>query len=33
VFAPNGIPNGSGLPGGCTRDLVHRFYQEQYHAE
>jgi acid phosphatase len=30
VFAPNGIPNGSGLPGGCTRDLVHRFYQEQY---
>jgi acid phosphatase len=30
VFAPNGIPNGTGLPGGCTRDLVHRFYQEQY---
>jgi len=30
VFAPNGIPKGSGLPGGCTRDLVHRFYQEQY---
>jgi phospholipase C len=30
VFAPNGIPNGQGLPGGCTRDLVHRFYQEQY---
>jgi phospholipase C len=28
--APNGVPNGSGLPGGCTRDLVHRFYQEQY---
>jgi acid phosphatase len=29
---PNGILNGSGqgLPGGCTRDLVHRFYQEQY---
>jgi len=26
----NGILNGSGLPGGCTRDLVHRFYQEQY---
>ena len=20
----------AGLPGGCTRDLVHRFYQEQY---
>jgi phospholipase C len=30
VFAPNGVPNGSGLPGGCTRDLVHPFYQEQY---
>jgi acid phosphatase len=30
VFAPNGVVNGSGLPGGCTRDLVHRFYQEQY---
>ena len=30
VFAPNGVPKGSGLPGGCTRDLVHRFYQEQY---
>ena len=22
--------NGTGLPGGCTRDLVHRFYNEQY---
>jgi acid phosphatase len=30
VSAPNGVPNGMGLPGGCTRDLVHRFYQEQY---
>ena len=28
--APNGVYKGSGLPGGCTRDLVHRFYQEQY---
>ena len=27
---PNGVKNGSGLPGGCTRDLVHEFYQEQY---
>ena len=27
---PNGVPKGTGLPGGCTRDLVHRFYQEQY---
>ncbi len=26
----DGVPNGKGLPGGCTRDLVHRFYQEQY---
>ena len=26
----NGIPDGSGASGGCTRDLVHRFYQEQY---
>jgi phospholipase C len=30
VFAPNGVPKGSGLPGGCTRDLVHRYYEEQY---
>jgi phospholipase C len=30
VSAANGVPKGSGLPGGCTRDLVHRFYQEQY---
>jgi acid phosphatase len=27
---PNGVLNGKGLPGGCTRDLVHKFYQEQY---
>lgn len=27
---PNGVPIGTGAPGGCTRDLVHRFYQEQY---
>jgi len=30
VSAPNGILKGMGLPGGCTRDLVHRFYNEQY---
>lgn len=30
VFAANGVLDGSGLPGGCTRDLVHRFYNEQY---
>jgi len=29
-FFPTGVPNGTGLPGGCTRDLVHRYYQEQY---
>jgi len=28
--AANGLAKGSGLPGGCTRDLVHRYYQEQY---
>jgi acid phosphatase len=27
---PNGWLKGTGLPGGCTRDLVHRYYQEQY---
>ena len=39
---PNGIRNGAlqadgvtpvGLPGGCTRDLVHKFYQEQYQLD
>jgi acid phosphatase len=30
VFAANGVPKGSGRPGGCTEDLVHRYYQEQY---
>ena len=30
VFAANGVLKDSGLPGGCTRDIVHRFYQEQY---
>ena len=30
VFAANGVLKGSGLPGGCTEDLVHRYYQEQY---
>jgi acid phosphatase len=33
VSAPNGVLNGTGLPGGCTRDLVHRFYQEQYQLD
>ncbi len=26
----DGVPKGAGDAGGCTRDLVHRFYQEQY---
>jgi acid phosphatase len=26
----NGWAKGTGVPGGCTRDLVHEFYQEQY---
>jgi phospholipase C len=29
----NGWLNGTGEPGGCTRDLVHRFYQEQYQID
>src|SRR3954452_24531306 len=33
VFAANGVLKGSGLPGGCTRDLVHRFYNEQYQID
>jgi acid phosphatase len=31
AFGPaNGVRDPNGLPGGCTRDLVHRYYQEQY---
>jgi len=32
VFAANGLLKNSpgALPGGCTRDLVHRYYSEQY---
>jgi phospholipase C len=30
---PNGYLKGTGLPGGCTRDLVHRYYQEQYQLD
>ena len=33
AFATNGFLNGSALPGGCTRDLVHRYYQEQYQLD
>src|SRR3954451_25070381 len=31
--APGNVLNGTGLPGGCTEDLVHRFYQEQYQID
>jgi phospholipase C len=30
---PNGWLKGTGEMGGCTRDLVHRFYQEQYQID
>ena len=30
---PNGWVNGTGSPGGCTRDIVHRFYHEQYQLD
>ena len=36
AFGPaNGYLNGdpNALPGGCTRDLVHRYYQEQYQLD
>jgi acid phosphatase len=33
MSAPFGVVKGSGEPGGCTRDLVHRFYQEQYQLD
>src|SRR5690242_1146526 len=29
-FANGVLPSDSNLPGGCTEDIVHRFYQEQY---
>jgi phospholipase C len=34
-FAANGVEkvDPQGLPGGCTRDIVHRFYQEQYQLD
>src|SRR5437773_4764052 len=35
--APSGPGNGvaapSGAPGGCTRDIVHRYYEEQYQID
>ncbi|MCA6123852.1 alkaline phosphatase family protein [Bradyrhizobium sp. WSM 1704] len=30
TFAAHGFLNGTGAPGGCTEDIVHRFYSEQY---
>ncbi|MEI6649272.1 MAG: acid phosphatase [Actinomycetes bacterium] len=32
-FAAHGLVTGAGLPNGCTEDLVHRFYQEQYQID
>jgi acid phosphatase len=33
TFAAHGFLNGTGLPGGCTADIVHRYYQEQYQID
>jgi acid phosphatase len=33
TFMANGYRDGTGDPGGCTRDIVHRFYQEQYQLD
>ena len=33
VFAQHGVLAPSGLEGGCTEDLVHRYYQEQYQLD
>ena len=29
-FASHGVADGKGLAGGCTQDIVHRYYQEQF---
>src|SRR2546423_734542 len=28
-----GVAAGKGLAGGCTRDLIHKYYQEQYQID
>jgi phospholipase C len=33
AFAAHGFAKGTGLPGGCTEDIVHRYYQEQYQLD
>lgn len=33
VFTAHGLTTGAGLPNGCTEDLAHRFYQEQYQID
>jgi phospholipase C len=33
LFAANGVLAGSGLPGGCTRDIVHRYYNEIFQID
>ena len=32
-FQLNGVLKGQGVKGGCTRDLVHRYYSEQYQID
>ena len=33
TFAAHGFVDGTGLPGGCTEDIVHRYYQERYQID
>ena len=33
TFAAHGLVTGTGLPNGCTEDIVHRYYQEQYQID
>jgi acid phosphatase len=33
AFAAHGFLAGTGNPGGCTADIVHRYYQEQYQID
>ena len=33
AFFAHGVVNGQGNPGGCTEDIVHRYYQEQYQID
>ncbi|HEY1707229.1 MAG TPA: alkaline phosphatase family protein [Rhizomicrobium sp.] len=33
VFATHGLANGTGITGGCTEDIVHRYYTEIYQID